>query len=94
VTQHEFEPLVTIVCHHLQSFPVPNVIEQVNNLYGLMYVVTKYGQLYVCDLESAACLSSVTVSSEIIFLTAVGSLTQGIICLNTAGQVCYCNSIS
>lgn len=60
---------------------------QVNNLYGLMYVVTKYGQLYVCDLESAACLSSVTVSSEIIFLTAVGSLTQGIICLNTAGQV-------
>lgn len=60
---------------------------QVSKMYGLMFVVTKYGQLYVCDLESATCLCSVAISSDVVFLATLNSLTQGLIGLNTAGQV-------
>lgn len=60
---------------------------QVSKMYGLMFVVTKYGQLYVCDLESATCLCSVAISSDVVFLATLNSLTQGLIGLNTAGQI-------
>ena len=54
---------------------------------GLLYVVTKYSQLYLCDMETATCLYCVTLSSHITFTTAVNSCTGGLICINTTGQV-------
>jgi len=54
---------------------------------GLLYVVTKYAQLYLCDMETATCLCSVTLSAHVIFATAVHTQTGGLICINTAGQV-------
>ena len=56
---------------------------------GLLYVVTKYAQLYLCDMETATCLCSVTLSSHIIFTTAVNTRTGGLMCVNTAGQVVF-----
>jgi len=57
---------------------------------GLLYVVTKYAHLYLCDVETATCLYSVTLSSHIIFTTAVNARTGGLVCVNTAGQVVSC----
>ena len=54
---------------------------------GLLYVVTKYAQLYLCDVESATCLYTVTLSSHVIFTTAVNTRTGRLMCINTAGQV-------
>ena len=54
---------------------------------GLLYVITKYSHLYLCDMESATCLYSITLSSHVIFATAVNTWTGGLICVNTAGQV-------
>lgn len=60
---------------------------QVDQTYGLMFVMTKYSQLFICDMESATCLCSVTVSSQVIFLTTVNSSSPGIISVNTDGQI-------
>jgi len=54
---------------------------------GLLYVVTKYSHLYLCDVETATCLHNVSLSSHIIFTTAVSSSMGGLLCVNTAGQV-------
>ena len=43
---------------------------------GLLYVVTKYGQMYVCDLETATVLFASAVSTSIIFATALNTNTQ------------------
>lgn len=60
---------------------------QVSAAYGLMYVFTKYGHLFVCDIESAVCLISTRVAPSIVFRTALNSATQGVVAVTRAGQV-------
>jgi len=64
-------------------------VQQVSDTNGLLYVVTKYAHLYLCDVETATCLCSVSMSSHIVFTTAVSSRTGGLLCINTAGQVLF-----
>lgn len=54
---------------------------------GLLFVVTKYSWLYICDMESATYLTHLSLSSDIIFSTTLNTLTQGLLVINTAGQV-------
>jgi len=62
-------------------------MRQMSGSVGLLYVVTKYSHLYLCDMETATCLCYVTLSSHVVFTTAVNSRTGGLLCINTAGQV-------
>ncbi|XP_064612592.1 clathrin heavy chain 2-like [Liolophura sinensis] len=64
---------------------------QVSTEYGLFYVVTKYGYMYVCDMETAACLCISRVSHCVVFCLALNSKTQGIIGVNRDGQVLTVN---
>ncbi|XP_076453102.1 clathrin heavy chain 2-like [Babylonia areolata] len=60
---------------------------QVSTEYGLLFVVTKYGYLYMCDMETAMCLCCTRISVDIIFTTSLNTDTQGILGVTRGGQV-------
>lgn len=55
--------------------------------YGLLFVMTKYGYLYLCDMETAACLCCTRVSLNVIFTSTLNTDTQGIVGVTRAGQI-------
>jgi hypothetical protein len=63
------------------------VIRQASTNIGLLYVITKYSQLFLCDLESATCLYSVVLTPSITFVSVLNSATQGLLAVNTSGEV-------
>lgn len=54
---------------------------------GLLFLITKYGYLYLCDLESCACLCSTRISTSIIFSSTLNSTTHGILGVTRGGQI-------
>ena len=64
------------------------LLYQVSAAYGLMYVFSKYGHMYICDIESAVCLISTHVSTSIVFSTSLNTSTQGVVAISRSGQVC------
>ncbi|XP_066338917.1 clathrin heavy chain 1-like isoform X1 [Miscanthus floridulus] len=67
------------------DFPVAM---QVSQKYGLIYVITKLGLLFVYDLETAAAVYRNRISPDPIFLTAESS-TGGFYAINRRGQVLH-----
>nr|XP_022339622.1 clathrin heavy chain 2-like [Crassostrea virginica] len=59
----------------------------VSSEIGLLFLITKYGFLYLCDLESCVCLCSTRISSSIVFSSTLNSSTQGILGVTRRGQV-------
>ncbi|CAN6483932.1 unnamed protein product [Victoria cruziana] len=66
------------------DFPVSM---QISHKYGLIYVVTKLGLLFVYDLETAAAVYRNRISPDPIFLTAEASSLGGFYAVNRRGQV-------
>ena len=66
------------------DFPVAM---QVSKKHGIIFLVTKYGFIYMYDLESGACVYMNRISGETIFVTAEHEVTHGIIGVNKKGQV-------
>lgn len=62
-------------------------IVQISNKYGLIYVITKLGLLFVYDLESATAVYRNRISPDPIFLTAEASTAGGFYAINRRGQV-------
>ncbi|XP_015923660.1 clathrin heavy chain 2 isoform X2 [Parasteatoda tepidariorum] len=60
---------------------------QVSSKLGLVYIVTKYGILHLCDLESCTTLCSINICTDVIFATAFNKETEGIIAISRNGQV-------
>lgn len=60
---------------------------QVSTEYGLLFVVTKYGYLYLCDMETGMCLCCTRISADVIFTSTLNTDTQGILGVTRAGQV-------
>ncbi|XP_050410049.1 clathrin heavy chain 2 [Patella vulgata] len=60
---------------------------QVSSEYGLLFVITKYGYLYICDIQTATCLCCARISMDIIFASALNTDTQGILGVTRGGQV-------
>ncbi|XP_005106091.1 clathrin heavy chain 1 [Aplysia californica] len=60
---------------------------QISVEYGLLFVVTKYGYLYMCDMETAMCLCCTRVAIDVIFASALNTTTQGILAITRGGQV-------
>uniref|UniRef100_J3NAM3 Clathrin heavy chain n=2 Tax=Oryza brachyantha TaxID=4533 RepID=J3NAM3_ORYBR len=68
------------------DFPVAM---QISQKYGLIYVITKLGLLFVYDLETAAAVYRNRISPDPIFLTAESSTTGGFYAINRRGQVLH-----
>ncbi|KAI1721373.1 hypothetical protein Ddc_07825 [Ditylenchus destructor] len=66
------------------DFPVAM---QASSKHGLIYMITKYGYVYIFDVETGITLYTVRVSTETIFLTAEHFSTNGVIGINRSGQV-------
>ncbi|XP_059169269.1 clathrin heavy chain-like isoform X1 [Physella acuta] len=60
---------------------------QISVDYGLLFVVTKYGYLYMCDMETAMCLCCTRVAVDVIFAAALNTNSQGILAITRGGQV-------
>ncbi|XP_055862218.1 clathrin heavy chain 1-like [Biomphalaria glabrata] len=60
---------------------------QISVDYGLLFVVTKYGYLYMCDMETAMCLCCTRVSVDVIFAAVLNTNSQGILAITRGGQV-------
>ena len=61
------------------DFPVAM---QISDKYGLVYVITKLGLLFVYDLETATAVYRNRISPEPIFLTAPSATTGGFYAVN------------
>ncbi|ONK67911.1 uncharacterized protein A4U43_C05F5080 [Asparagus officinalis] len=66
------------------DFPVAM---QISHKYGLIYVITKLGLLFVYDLETATAVYRNRISPDPIFLTAEASSIGGFYAINRKGQV-------
>lgn len=59
----------------------------VSEKYGLLFTITKYGYLYLSDMETAACLCCNKISNFIMFTSTLNTDTQGIMGVTRGGQV-------
>jgi clathrin heavy chain len=66
------------------DFPVSM---QMSNKYGLVYVITKLGLLFVYDLETATAIYRTRISADPIFLAAASPTSGGFVAVNRRGQV-------
>ncbi|KAJ6670981.1 CLATHRIN HEAVY CHAIN RELATED [Salix viminalis] len=66
------------------DFPVSM---QISQKYGLIYVITKQGLLFVYDLETASAVYRNRISPDPIFLTTDASSVGGFYAVNRRGQV-------
>ncbi|KAL1533146.1 Clathrin heavy chain, variant 2 [Salvia divinorum] len=66
------------------DFPVAM---QISHKYGLIYVITKLGLLFVYDLETATAVYRNRMSPDPIFLTSEASSIGGFYAINRRGQV-------
>ena len=64
------------------DFPVAM---QISERYGLVYVITKLGLLFVYDLTSASAVYRNRISPDPIFLTANSDSTGGFYAINKCG---------
>ena len=62
-------------------------IMQISNKYGLIYVITKLGLLFVYDLETATAVYRNRISPDPVFLTTEASSDGGFYAINRRGQV-------
>lgn len=60
---------------------------QISHKYGLIYVITKLGLLFVYDLETATAVYRNRISADPIFLTTEASSVGGFYAINRRGQV-------
>ncbi|XP_077996151.1 clathrin heavy chain 2-like [Glandiceps talaboti] len=60
---------------------------QISELYGLVFILTKYGWLLLCDLETGFHISSVRVSPHTIFTTSLKADSKGILGISRSGKV-------
>lgn len=63
---------------------------QVSEKYGVIYVVTKMGLLFVYDLETASAIYRNRISPDPIFLTSDAPSCGGFYAINRRGQVLLC----
>ena len=68
------------------DFPVAM---QISDKYGVIFLVTKFGYLYVLDVESGTLIFQNRISTEAIFTTCLNSVSGGLLGINRLGQVMH-----
>ena len=71
---------------YADDFPVSMSISK---KYGLIYIVSKAGLLFVHDIETGAAVYRNKISSDPVFLACISEKTGGIYCINRRGQVIW-----
>jgi clathrin heavy chain len=64
------------------DFPV---LMQVAPKYGLIFIITKFGYLFLYEASSAALVYRQRISDQLIFVAVRNMTTDGMICINKAG---------
>jgi clathrin heavy chain len=70
------------------DFPV---LMQTVDKYGVVFVITKLGYLYMYEVSTAALLYRQRITDSLIFVATKNPTTDGMICINKAGQVLSIN---
>lgn len=70
----------------LKRAVLPNSRTQISEKYGLVYVVSKLGFVFVYDLESATAVYRNRISPDPVFLACPSDATGGIYCINRCVQ--------
>lgn len=60
---------------------------QISIAAGLVFIITKYGQLQLCDLESCQLLSTSRVCADILFVATPSNDGLGVLAISRNGQV-------
>ena len=63
----------------------------VSSKLGLLYIVTKFGFLFVYEMTTALCIVRTRVSNDVVFIGTRNSVTDGVMCINKAGVVLACD---
>lgn len=71
-----------------QDFPV---LMQAINKYGLVFVITKLGFIYVYEISSANLIYRQRITESLIFASCRNPKTDGMICVNKNGQILSLN---
>lgn len=66
------------------DFPVAM---QASAKHGLIYMITKYGYVYIFDISTGISIYTMRVSGETIFVTVEHHVTNGVLGINRLGQV-------
>ena len=66
------------------DFPV---LMQAVEKYGVVFVITKFGYLYMYEISNAVLLYRQRITDSLIFVAAKNTTTDGMMCINKAGQV-------
>eukprot|EP00960_Hanusia_phi_P031208 749147-Hanusia_phi.AAC.3 len=75
---------ITVPADAANDFPVAM---QVSDKYGLVFLVSKFGYIYVFDVETGTQVFMNRISAETIFTTCVNSASGGLLGINRLGQV-------
>lgn len=65
---------------------IPVAVES-SSEYGLIYIISKFGIFYVCDLENGFLLFKTIISQSTIFTSTLDTETQGILVVSRCGQM-------
>ncbi|XP_054155573.1 clathrin heavy chain-like [Oppia nitens] len=88
ISRTEVIPLVD--GNDVQHMDIPVAIE-CNTELGLIYVFTKYGALYLCDMDSAALIQSAVISASVVFAALLDDDSQTVLAINRSGQLLSIN---
>lgn len=66
------------------DFPV---LMQVSAKYGLLFIITKLGYLFMYETSRAALIYRQRITDQLIFVAVRNASTDGMICINKVGQV-------
>jgi len=66
------------------DFPV---LMQVAPKYGVIFIITKFGYLFMYEASTAALIYRQRITDQLIFVSVRNMTTDGMICINKAGQV-------
>lgn len=59
--------------------------------YGVVFIITKMGYLYIYEISNAVALFRQRITDSLIFCAAKNPNTDGMICINKAGQIIALN---
>ena len=70
------------------DFPI---LMQSSPKYGLVFIVTKFGYFYMYEASKAALVYRQRITDQLVVVAARNASTDGMICINKAGQVLAIN---
>ena len=70
------------------DFPI---LMQASPKYGLVFIITKFGYLYMFEASKAALVYRQRITDQLIVVSTRNPTTDGIICINKTGQVLAIN---